>query len=238
MPAKQRSQKGGARTAYLLAYNLAQLAAWSLCVWRLADGRLDEAAALMWAAQVAAAVLETGHAVGGLTRSALGPLLIQQTGRLLVLALASGEAMRLGPEGAAPDAHPSSLPGSAAVRLGLYTSYALAEVVRSSFYAANLAPGGAPGWLTWLRYSAFLALYPAGLMAEALTLLRCNEGSGTLAAAGGEGAAFYAALQWAIFAGLLAFPALGYVLFTNMLRLRAKNLGGAGAGTRRRHKRA
>lgn len=39
------------------------------------------------------------------------------------------------------------------------------QVVRYPWYAASLA-GGAPGWLTWARYSAFLALYPVGVASE------------------------------------------------------------------------
>jgi Protein tyrosine phosphatase-like protein, PTPLA len=38
-------------------------------------------------------------------------------------------------------------------------------VVRYPWYAASLA-GGAPGWLTWARYSAFLVLYPIGVVSE------------------------------------------------------------------------
>ena len=39
------------------------------------------------------------------------------------------------------------------------------QVVRYPWYAASLA-GGAPGWLTWARYSAFLPLYPVGVASE------------------------------------------------------------------------
>lgn len=39
------------------------------------------------------------------------------------------------------------------------------QVVRYPWYAAGVA-GGAPGWLTWARYSAFLVLYPIGVVSE------------------------------------------------------------------------
>jgi Protein tyrosine phosphatase-like protein, PTPLA len=39
------------------------------------------------------------------------------------------------------------------------------QVVRYPWYAASLA-GGAPGWLTWARYTAFLPLYPVGVASE------------------------------------------------------------------------
>lgn len=215
-----------ASSLYLLAYNAAQLAGWSHTVWLLADGDVARAAAVMMYCQVAAAVLETAHAVTGLTRSSLGPLLVQQLGRLVALWLAADAAMT---EEASPPSEASErLPSAGDVRVALYASYACAEVIRSLFYTANLAGAGAYAF-KWLRYSAFLALYPAGLVAEALTLMRCHEGAGALAAAGSE---FYAGLQWVIFVGLFVFPLIGYVLFTNMLRLRSKNLGGAGGARR------
>ena len=45
------------------------------------------------------------------------------------------------------------------------TLYSAPQVVRYPWYAASLA-GGAPGWLTWARYSAFLPLYPVGVASE------------------------------------------------------------------------
>ncbi|KAK0888544.1 hypothetical protein LTR57_025517 [Friedmanniomyces endolithicus] len=48
-----------------------------------------------------------------------------------------------------------------------YTSMLLAwsvtEVVRYSYFAVNLAYGGVPFWLTWVRYNAFFVLYPLGI---------------------------------------------------------------------------
>lgn len=39
------------------------------------------------------------------------------------------------------------------------------QVVRYPWYAVGLA-GGSPAWLTWARYSAFLILYPIGVVSE------------------------------------------------------------------------
>ena len=39
------------------------------------------------------------------------------------------------------------------------------QVIRYPWYAASLL-GGAPHTLTWLRYTAFYALYPVGVVAE------------------------------------------------------------------------
>jgi len=44
-------------------------------------------------------------------------------------------------------------------------AWALSEVVRYPWYAATTA-GVCPFWLTWLRYSMFIPLYPVGVLGE------------------------------------------------------------------------
>jgi very-long-chain (3R)-3-hydroxyacyl-CoA dehydratase len=44
-------------------------------------------------------------------------------------------------------------------------AWALSEVVRYPWYAAVTA-GACPFWLTWLRYTAFVPLYPLGVVGE------------------------------------------------------------------------
>jgi very-long-chain (3R)-3-hydroxyacyl-CoA dehydratase len=44
-------------------------------------------------------------------------------------------------------------------------AWALSEVVRYPWYAAVTA-GVCPEWLTWLRYTAFIPLYPVGVVGE------------------------------------------------------------------------
>jgi very-long-chain (3R)-3-hydroxyacyl-CoA dehydratase len=57
--------------------------------------------------------------------------------------------------------HPSVLP--------LFLAWAAADVVRYAWYAAG---GAAPHWLTWLRYSAFVPLYPLGIFAGEMPIIR------------------------------------------------------------------
>lgn len=196
------------KTVYLAAYNLALLVAWGLAAAHLVGGSDRTARKLASHAQLVAAALDVVHLAAGLTRSGLVPLLIQQGGRIAVLWLIRGPAF----------AHESALPGADSVVRALLLSYAAAEVVRAAFYVTK-APAA-----RWLRYSAFLVLYPVGLVSEALVLLRCHSGAEAL---GKDGDAFHARLQWVLFVALIAHPVIAYVLFTNMLRLRAKNLGGA-----------
>jgi len=62
-----------------------------------------------------------------------------------------------------------------------YTSMLLAwsvtEVVRYSYFAVNLAYGGVPYWLTWVRYNAFFVLYPLGIGSECW-LVWTSQGAG------------------------------------------------------------
>lgn len=45
-------------------------------------------------------------------------------------------------------------------------AWSTTEVIRYSYFAVNLAYGGVPSWLTWLRYDAFFVLYPLGISSE------------------------------------------------------------------------
>lgn len=49
-------------------------------------------------------------------------------------------------------------------------AWSLTEVIRYNFFALKQFDS-VPGWLNWLRYSAFLVLYPVGISSEvAMTL--------------------------------------------------------------------
>ncbi|GAB4848793.1 Very-long-chain (3R)-3-hydroxyacyl-CoA dehydratase PASTICCINO 2A [Ancistrocladus abbreviatus] len=48
----------------------------------------------------------------------------------------------------------------------LVLSWSITEVIRYGFFGTKEALGFAPSWLTWLRYSTFLVLYPTGISSE------------------------------------------------------------------------
>lgn len=55
-------------------------------------------------------------------------------------------------------------------------------MVRFSYFVALLAGSAVPGWLRWLRYSLFYALYPVGIGCEwFLMYAAAREAGGTLA---------------------------------------------------------
>ena len=168
------------------------------------------------------ALLETLHVLLGLTRGSAPLALLQWFGRSNVLFLIVGSV----PE----------LTSNAAI-VPLFLAWAAADVVRYAWYAAAaLSPTGeAPGPLTWARYSGFVQLYPLGVFAGEMPLIKAaiplvrarklwsvempND--------------FNFAFSYAAFCTLglyVLLPAAFAHLYTHMLRARGKRLGGGGGG--------
>lgn len=142
---------------YLLAYNVLQALGWALVLKKAVAAYLAGPAA-PWAAFGASlvtfqylAMLEVLHALLGFVRAPVGPTAVQIASRVAVVAIA--------------DAFPA-LHGLDAIYL-LTFAWSFTEVVRYSWYALNLL-GTPPSAHTWLRYSTFLVLYPAGVAGELL----------------------------------------------------------------------
>ncbi|KPA80782.1 putative mitochondrial Protein tyrosine phosphatase [Leptomonas pyrrhocoris] len=144
---------------YLLAYNAGMCAGWGVIlakmVKHLADGGsastvYPNVATLLCIFQTGA-VAEIVHAALGLVRSPVATTFLQVLSRLLVLY----GAVRIG------DTEATKSPVFAQIVM----AWGLSEVIRYSFYGANLLKVKlAP--LTWLRYSAFMVLYPVGITGE------------------------------------------------------------------------
>ncbi|KIH58603.1 tyrosine phosphatase-like protein, PTPLA [Ancylostoma duodenale] len=54
----------------------------------------------------------------------------------------------------------------------LLVAWSVTEVIRYSYYALGLF-GAVPFFLTWMRYTFFIVLYPLGVTGELLTLFGC-----------------------------------------------------------------
>ena len=169
-----------------------------------------------------AALLETLHVLLSLTKGSAPLALLQWFGRSNVLFLIVGAVSEL-------HSSPAVVP--------LFLSWAAADVVRYAWYAAAaLSPTNeAPGALTWARYSAFIPLYPLGVFAGEMPLIKAaipliekrklwsvempNE--------------FNFAFSYSIFCTLglyVLLPAAFAHLYMHMLRARGKWLGGGGGG--------
>ena len=109
-----------------------------------------------------------------------------------------------------------------------YIAWSITEVIRYLYYALNTAGIQLPP-LTWLRYSTFLLLYPAGVSGELGTVFtalpemtsKAMEGCGLWSSCG----AFPALVVNVTFAGVLVIYVLGFpMLFGTMLGQRRKVL--------------
>ena len=112
-------------------------------------------------------------------------------------------------------------------------AWALSEVVRYPWYAATTA-GVCPYWLTWLRYTMFIPLYPVGVageMAAAYFALPAIAAQGLHSVRLANPWNF--GFDYGVFIKVLLvlYPFLWWQLFSMLLRQRRKRLGhGAGAG--------
>lgn len=98
----------------------------------------------------------------------------------------------------------------------LLLAWSITEVIRYSYYAAHLAESTSmPYWLTWLRYSAFYALYPMGVASE-MTMIYKSLGEAEKVVGG-----WYSKLLFCI---LFTYPPGLYTLYTYMMRQRRKVL--------------
>jgi very-long-chain (3R)-3-hydroxyacyl-CoA dehydratase len=148
---------------YLLAYNVAQAAAWSVCLAAVLQAALVERASaatafarmgqLIWVAQNAA-ILEVVHAAARLVPSPVGTTALQVASRVLLVNVVY------------------FLPVAQAHWISqlMFGAWALVEVVRYAYYALQLVGAPIPFAFTWLRYSIFLFDYPLGVTGELGTL--------------------------------------------------------------------
>lgn len=58
----------------------------------------------------------------------------------------------------------------------MLVAWSLTEVMRYSYFALKQVEA-VPGWLHWLRYSAFLVLYPVGISSEVAMTLQALFGN-------------------------------------------------------------
>lgn len=215
----------GVASVYLVAYNVAQALGWGYVLFlilreALASGRLDRsfsAAARQVCAYQLGSALEVAHAALGLVRSSWPAALMQWLGRSHVLFAVLMQVPSV-----------QRLP---AVFI-TFAAWSVSEVIRYPQYALTLA-GACPRWMTWLRYTAFIVLYPLGvfpgemwLMYSAIPYIRRKRLY--------EGFFQYPNLGYdKILLGLLVvWPILWLQLYVYMFKQRAQKLGGAPAPSR------
>ncbi|KAL1230726.1 Alpha-N-acetylglucosaminidase [Trichinella spiralis] len=150
------------RDGYLFLYNTVQFIGWSLIFWKIVIGLLTGITLNHVYSVVGCqveffqtlALLEIVHSYTGLVRSPTVTTAIQVLSRLFILW---------------PITH-CVVEAQSSLGTFLYiTAWSISEIVRYSFYALNIL-AVTPKFLTWLRYTLFIGLYPLGVAGELLAI--------------------------------------------------------------------
>ncbi|KAI9152038.1 Very-long-chain (3R)-3-hydroxyacyl-CoA dehydratase [Paramyrothecium foliicola] len=158
---------------YLAAYNAVSLALWAYVLFRAlslapalySQDRLhdlyDELLSPFLTGTQSLAVIEVVHAATGLVRASPVTTAIQVIGKNLVVwtVMVAFPEIIVGADGRGAS--------GAWGFLGCVIFWGLSEVIRYGYFVVLLTTGDAPSLLKWLRYSAFIVLYPPGLFSEA-----------------------------------------------------------------------
>lgn len=148
---------------YLTAYNFAQAFGWAVALGRISQQAarkhsigvaFDAAGDLVRLLQLAA-FLEVLHAVLGIVPSKVLPAFLQWGGRYHWIAAVVCNVKQV-----------QRLPSVFIT----FAAWSLTEVIRYPQYALNMI-GLCPWWLTWLRYSIFIPLYPIGALCGEVLLV-------------------------------------------------------------------
>jgi very-long-chain (3R)-3-hydroxyacyl-CoA dehydratase len=179
-----------------------------------------------------AAVAEIFHSATGLVRSPFFTTFIQVLSRLWALWGIVNHAPGACAGGTISIAHI----GPVHLQLNLVTlltCWCMSEILRYGLYAAKEAGAPVPYPLLWLRYSAFIVLYPLGVASEmamvalALPTIKANRPwSLALPNALNWGFDYYAAC----FVGIACYVPGLPELYLHMVKQRKKVLGGGGSG--------
>ncbi|KAI8060431.1 tyrosine phosphatase-like protein [Gongronella butleri] len=162
--AKKQKQQSSVVKFYLIAYNVVSFLGWGLVLQKAlvelfeTQGQWTGVFAATWPVLKivqTCALFEVVHSLLGLVRAPFMTTLMQVLSRLLLV---------WGVNELVPEIHTH----------GSYTTmiiaWSIAELVRYSFYASNLATGSVPAFISWARYNFFIVLYPMGVFSE-LTMI-------------------------------------------------------------------
>jgi very-long-chain (3R)-3-hydroxyacyl-CoA dehydratase len=182
-----------------------------------------------------AAVLEVVHAATGLVRSPVAVTATQVASRLWILwGIVAAAPAQTTAERLVILSLPSPAPQLSLSLATLLTAWCLSEVLRYGFFAFKEA-GLQPFFMLWLRYSAFIVLYPLGVGSElAMVALALPElrRSGLWSVALPNAANFAFSYWVACLVGTAAYvPGLPH-LYRYMLAQRRKVLRGGRPGPR------
>ena len=146
---------------WLKVYNALQFVGWATFFIAAANHGFAVEGWVLWLLNLVqlAALLEIAHAALGWVRSPVMATLPQVASRVLVLMLINfidrGQLIHL-----------ANIDG---IQLCAF-AWGFTETVRYGYFSLLLT-ARVPRWLTWLRYSTFIVLYPTGVTGEVLVML-------------------------------------------------------------------
>eukprot|EP01130_Rhizamoeba_saxonica_P006083 TRINITY_DN240_c0_g1_i1.p1 TRINITY_DN240_c0_g1~~TRINITY_DN240_c0_g1_i1.p1 ORF type:complete len:227 (-),score=26.91 TRINITY_DN240_c0_g1_i1:38-718(-) len=147
-------------TIYLIAYNAFQTLAWTSIFLLTAisifkgENIWDNVGNLCMYAQFVG-LLEALHGLFGLTRTSIFASVLQQSGRVFYLFVA---------------VEPNEIIHNHFAVWHVFLAWSITEIIRYPFYLFKLYRPRVPEILQWLRYNAFIVLYPWGLFGEWYTM--------------------------------------------------------------------
>ncbi|CAO3627729.1 unnamed protein product [Mucor fragilis] len=163
-PVEQKQKRGpsGLLKSYLIAYNFASLAGWAyvlfLAVAQVAStGSYENVFEVTWPVLIvvqSTALFEIVHALLGWVRTPIMTTIMQVFSRIFLIWAVN---------------YPFPQIHSHWSYTTMVISWSIAEVVRYSYYATNLA-SSVPAFITWARYTFFLVLYPTGISSELIMI--------------------------------------------------------------------
>ncbi|KAL2164361.1 hypothetical protein VTH06DRAFT_3577 [Thermothelomyces fergusii] len=197
----------GPKKAYLILYNAASAVAWAAILGRVA-------VVLWWKgapfvplvvdnfARITQtfAIMEVFHALTGVVPAPFFTTAMQVASRLFLVWAVCWPF---------PQLNASTFYSS------MLIAWSLSEIIRYSYFALKQVDA-VPAWLHWLRYSAFLVLYPVGISSEVAM---------TLQALWGPAADLVAWYPYALTAVLLSYAPGSVILYGHMLKQRRRYLG-------------
>lgn len=150
---------GSLSNIYLLTYNCIGALGWAISLFRIMSTKsLNEAYAsagdLVCLLQISALV-EVIHGIVGIVPSGVVMPLMQWAGRTHFLLSIVKQIKQV-------QDSPSLLI--------TFMAWSLSDVIRYSYHALNCV-GSCPNWMTYLRYTAFIVLYPLGLFLGELWIM-------------------------------------------------------------------
>ncbi|KAK3953343.1 tyrosine phosphatase-like protein [Pseudoneurospora amorphoporcata] len=197
------------RKGYLVLYNAASAVAWAMILVRVASVYSANGAGAVPLvvddfARVTQtfAVMEIFHALTGIVPAPLFTTLMQVASRLMLV---------WGISYPFPQLNMSTWYSS------MLTAWSTTEVIRYTYFALKQFDF-IPYFLHWLRYSAFLVLYPMGISSEVAMIIKALVGPAD------KLATWY---PYALVAVLLSYIPGSVILYSHMLSQRRKQVGGA-----------